>query len=298
MITNFNFKALMSPGSDFRQSSVQCTSPSGLHRMAYTEWGKRDNPRVLICVHGLSRNGRDFDALARVLAGDYRVVCPDVVGRGLSDWLRDPARYTIAQYVADMMVLIARLDVDGVHWLGTSLGGLIGMVLASLPGSPVTRLLLNDVGPVVTAEAIRRIADYLGRAPKFAGVADAENYIRAVSAPFGALSDAQWRGLTESSIRPAEGGGFEMRYDPAIATTFRSATADGQIDLWPIYDRVRCTTLLLRGARSDLLTVQTAQAMAARGPRPQVIEVREVGHAPMFLDAAQIDIVRGFFPGA
>lgn len=288
----------MSPGNEFRHRSILCASHSGLHRMAYTEWGERDNPRVLICVHGLSRNGRDFDALAHVLAGDYRVVCPDVVGRGLSDWLRDPAGYTIAQYVADMMVLIARLDVDGVHWLGTSLGGLIGMVLASLPGSPVTRLLLNDVGPVITTEAIRRIADYLGRAPKFASVADAENYIRAVSAPFGALSDAQWRGLTESSIRPAEGGGFEMRYDPAIATTFRSATADGQIDLWPIYDRVRCTTLLLRGARSDLLTVQTAQAMAARGPRPQVIEVPEVGHTPMFLDAAQIDIVRGFFPGA
>ncbi len=283
---------------NFVQRSVLCASPSGLHRMAYTEWGERDNPRVLICVHGLSRNGRDFDALARALAGDYRVVCPDIVGRGLSDWLRDPAGYTVEQYVDDMMVLIARLDVDGVHWLGTSLGGLIGMVLASLPGSPVTRLLLNDVGPVITAEAVRRIADYLGRAPKFASVADAENYIRAVSAPFGALSDAQWRALTESSIRPAAGGGLEMRYDPAIATTFRSATADGKIDMWPIYDRVRCPTLLLRGARSDLLTVQTAQAMAARGPRPQVIEVPEVGHAPMFLDAAQIDIVRGFFPGA
>lgn len=282
----------------FTQRSVVCTSPSGLHRMAYTEWGERDNPRVLICVHGLSRNGRDFDALAGALAGDYRIVCPDVVGRGLSDWLRDPADYTIEQYVADMTVLIARLDVDRVHWLGTSMGGLIGMVLASLPGTPVTRLVLNDVGPVLAAESIRRIADYLGRAPKFASLADAETYIRAVSAPFGALSDAQWRELTESSVRPAAGGGLEMRYDPAIATAFRRVTADGAIDLWPIYERVRCPTLVVRGAQSDLLTVDTAQAMAARGPCPQIVEVAEVGHAPMFLDAPQIAIVRKFFSNA
>ena len=282
----------------FAQRSVLCASPAGLHRMAYTEWGERDNPRVLICVHGLSRNGRDFDALAGALAGDCRIVCPDVVGRGLSDWLRDPADYTIDQYVADMTVLIARLDVDRVHWLGTSMGGLIGMVLASLPGTPVTRLVLNDVGPVLAAESIRRIAGYLGRAPKFASLADAETYIRAVSAPFGALSDAQWRELTVSSVRPAAGGGLEMRYDPAIATAFRRATADGAIDLWPIYERVRCPTLVVRGADSDLLTVDTAQAMAARGPRPQIVEVPEVGHAPMFLDAPQIAIVCKFFSGA
>lgn len=282
----------------FAQRSVLCTSPSGLHRMAYTEWGERENPRVLICVHGLSRNGRDFDALAGALAGDYRVICPDVVGRGLSDRLRDASGYTIEQYVADMMVLIARLDVDNVHWLGTSMGGLIGMVLASLPGAPITRLVLNDVGPVLAAASMARIADYLGRAPQFASLADAENYIRAVSAPFGALSEAQWRELTVSSVRAASGGGLEMRYDPAIATAFRRATSDGVIDLWPIYDRVRCPTLVVRGAQSDLLTVDTAQAMAARGPRPQVVEVPEVGHAPMFLDAAQIAIVRKFLPGA
>jgi len=197
-----------------------------------------------------------------------------------------------------MMVLMARLDVESVHWLGTSMGGLIGMVLASLPGSPITRLVLNDVGPVLASESIRRIADYLGRAPKFASLTDAENYIRAVSAPFGALSDAQWRALTVSSVRQAAGGGLQMRYDPAIATSFRRATADGEIDLWPIYDRVRCPTLVVRGAQSDLLTVDTVRAMAARGPRPQVVEIAEVGHTPMFLDAAQIDIVHKFLPGA
>lgn len=276
-----------------RVRSVLCGSRSGLHRMAYREWGEADNPRVLICVHGLSRNARDFDTLARALAGDYRVVCPDVVGRGLSDWLADPSGYLVEQYVADMLVLIARLDVERVHWLGTSMGGLIGMVLASLSGSPISRLVLNDVGPVITPESIRRIGEYIGRAPKFASVADAETYIRVVSAPFGQLSDAQWRELTESSLRPAAGGGFEMRYDPAIADAFRRAT-NGPIDLWPIYGRVRCPTLVVRGAQSDLLSAQTLREMAERGPRAQTAEVPGVGHAPMFLDEGQIAIVRRF----
>jgi len=250
---------------------------------------------VLICVHGLSRNGRDFDDLARAMRGDYRVICPDVIGRGRSDWLCDPAGYGVAQYMADMMVLIARLDVEAVHWLGTSMGGLIGMALASLEKTPITRLLLNDVGPVISAESIRRIGDYIGRAPKFDTVADAEKYIRLVSAPFGSLTDAQWQSLTESNLRRSADGRMEMCYDPSIAESFRRATAVGEIDLWPIYDRIACPTLVVRGEHSDLLTVETAQVMAARGPRPKVVEVPGVGHAPMFLDEAQIAIVRDFF---
>ena len=214
-----------------RERSVQCASPSGLHRMAYTEWGDPANPQVLVCVHGLSRNGHDFDDLSRAMAGSHRIVCPDIVGRGRSDWLRDPSGYGVPQHVADMMVLIARLVVEAVHWLGTSMGGLIGMVLASLPGTPVSRLLLNDVGPVVSAESIRRIGEYIGRAPKFSGLDDAERYIRAVSAPFGALNDAQWRALTVSSVRPMADGGLEMIYDPAIADSFHRATAGGVVDL-------------------------------------------------------------------
>jgi pimeloyl-ACP methyl ester carboxylesterase len=280
-------------GQEFIERSVCCASPSGLHRMAYTQWGERDNPRVLVCVHGLSRNGRDFDELARALAGDFRVVCPDVVGRGRSDWLLDPAGYGVAQYVADLLVLIARLDVDSVDWLGTSMGGLIGMALASLERSPIARLVLNDVGPVISAESIKRIGDYIGRAPVFAGFAEAEAYIRLVSAPFGPLTDAQWRALTESSLRQRADGRLEMRYDPAIAQSFQRATV-GDIDLWPIYDRLRCPTLLVRGEKSDLLSRDTAQAMAARGPRPQLVEVPRVGHAPMFMDEAQIAIVRRF----
>ncbi len=278
-----------------RERSVQCASPSGLHRMAYTEWGDPANPQVLVCVHGLSRNGHDFDDLSRAMAGSHRIVCPDIVGRGRSDWLRDPSGYGVPQYVADMMVLIARLDVEAVHWLGTSMGGLIGMVLASLPGTPVSRLLLNDVGPVVSAESIRRIGEYIGRAPKFSGLDDAERYIRAVSAPFGALNDAQWRALTVSSVRPMADGGLEMIYDPAIADSFHRATAGGVVDLWPMFDRVRCPTRVVRGELSDLLSTEVAQAMTARGPHPDLVEVSGVGHAPMFMDEAQIAIAREFF---
>ena len=277
----------------YLERSVLCASSSGLHRMAYTQWGASDNQRVVLCVHGLSRNGRDFDVLARALAADYRVVCPDLAGRGRSDWLRDPDEYVIAQYVADLTVLIARLDVERVAWVGTSLGGLVGMALASLPGSPVERLLLNDVGPAIARASLERIGDYLGRAPDFSSLVEAENYIRLVSAPFGELSDAHWRELTVSSVRADADGRWRMRYDPAIAHSFRRATAS-EVDLWPIYERVSCPTLLLRGERSDLLSAATAQAMARRGPRPRVVEVAGVGHAPMFMDAAQIAIVAEF----
>lgn len=278
----------------FTERYVLCASPSGLHRMAYTEWGERDNPDVLVCVHGLARNGRDFDDLARAMAADFRVICPDVVGRGHSDWLRDPSGYGMRQYVADMMVLIARLDVERFTWLGTSMGGLVGMVLASFDNAPIKRLVLNDVGPVIAAESIRRIGEYIGRAPKFDSIDDAEKYIRLVSAPFGSLSDAQWRRLTESSLRRTSDGRLEMRYDPAIADSFRRATSAREVDLWPIYDRVGCTTLVVRGAESDLLSAETARAMAERGPCPDVVDVPGVGHAPMFMDEAQIGIVQRF----
>jgi pimeloyl-ACP methyl ester carboxylesterase len=284
--------------ASFTERDVRCVSASGLHRMAYTEWGERDNPNVLVCVHGLTRNSRDFDDLARAMATDYRVICPDVVGRGRSEWLRDPSGYGLAQYVADMTVLLARLDVEAVHWFGTSMGGLIGMLIASQDDSPIARLVLNDVGPVITGESLKRIGEYVGRAPKFDTYEDAEKYIRLVSAPFGALSDAQWRHLTEFSLRHAADGRLEMRYDPGIGDSFRQATSFQDIDLWPIYDRIRCPTLAVRGADSDLLKPETLLAMAARGPRPQTVEIANVGHAPMFMEAEQICIVREFLLAA
>ena len=285
---------LVEPTPGLVERAVRCASAAGLHRMAYSEWGERDNPNVLVCAHGLTRNGRDFDDLARAMAADYRVICPDVVGRGRSDWLRDPSHYVFPQYVADMMVLLARLDVDSIHWLGTSMGGLIGMWIASQDDSPISRLVLNDVGPLIPVASLQLIGDYVGRAPKFETYEEAEKYVRLVSEPFGHLSDAQWRHLTEYSLQRAADGRLEMRYDPAIGEPFRCQLSAGDVDLWPIYDAIRCPTLVVRGADSAVLTRATLQEMASRGPRPQTVEIAGIGHAPMFLDALQIAAVRDF----
>ena len=263
--------------------------------MAYTEWGDPANPRVLMCVHGLARVGRDFDDVARAMCGEYRVVCPDVVGRGRSGRLADPMLYQIPQYVSDMVTLLARLNAQTLHWFGTSMGGLIGMGLAALPDSPILRILLNDVGPVIKAEALKRIGQYLGQDPVFPDFEAAHAYIRAVSASFGLTTDAQWRRLTETSLKP-DGTGYRLHYDPAIAAPFRAQTAGtGDVLLWNLYDAIRCPTLVTRGAQSDLLDRETLADMALRGPRAATIEIPGVGHAPMFMDAGQIGIARDFF---
>ena len=278
----------------FTQHTVQCIGPSGLHRMAYTEWGARDNPRVLICVHGLTRNGRDFDALAEAMSGHYRVICPDVVGRGQSGRLRDPAGYGIPQYVADMVTLIARLNVDSVHWVGTSMGGLIGMALAAQECTPLRKLVLNDVGPLITVESLQRIATYVGSDPQWASFDEALAYVKLISAPFGQLSEAQWHHLTETSIVQRADGRWAFRYDPRIAEPFKAAFVDKDIDLWPIYAGITCPTLVVRGAESVLLTRDTWQQMGACGPQAQLAEIPGVGHAPMFQSDEQIAIVRDF----
>lgn len=288
-----SLRAPRRPHQGIRERTVQCLGPHGLHRMAYAEWGDPANRKVLICVHGLTRNGRDFDFLARALSDEYRVVCPDVVGRGRSDWLGVKADYSFPVYVSDMVTLIARLDASVVHWVGTSMGGIIGMLMAGMPHSPISRLVLNDVGPVITAASLRRIAEYVGRAPRFATMDDAEAWIRAVAAPFGPLSDAQWQHLTRYSVRPVEGG-FAMVYDPGIGEAFRSMPIVADIDLWDAYRAIQCPTLAIRGAESDLLEHDTLLQMAESGPRARIAEIAGVGHAPMFMDASQIALVREF----
>jgi pimeloyl-ACP methyl ester carboxylesterase len=280
-----------------REGSVDCVHPGGTHRMAFVEWGDPYNPRVLLCVHGLTRCGRDFDDLARVMAADYRVVCPDVAGRGQSDWLPDPNLYSLPQYGADMLMLIASLAAHELHWLGTSMGGLIGMGIAAQPASPISRLVLNDVGPILTAASLKRIGQYLGNAPRFDAYEQIEGYVRAVSPGFGQLTDAQWQHLTTHVIRRAEDGKFEFLYDPMIAVSYVQAliASGGQdIDFWPLYDMIACPTLLLRGAQSDLLTHDTAEAMTQRGPRAQLVEIADVGHAPTLMVESQIEFVRNF----
>jgi pimeloyl-ACP methyl ester carboxylesterase len=251
--------------------------------------------QTLVCVHGLSRCARDFDFFAAEMAGrGWRVVCPDIPGRGDSDWLKNPMEYAVPVYVSDMVALIARLDVETVHWVGTSLGGLVGMTLAALPESPVKRLVLNDVGPVLTAVSLDRIGSYLGKWPPLPTIEAAEQYVRAVSAPFGPHTDAEWRFLTEHLVRKNPDGTLRMHYDPAIAVPFNVQVPHQEIALWSFYDAIRCPTLVLRGEQSDLLTRDTAAQMAKRGPRAKVVEIPGVGHAPTLIHADQIAIVREF----
>ena len=283
-----------------RLRHVQCLDVRGLHRMAYWDWGDPGAERVLVCAHGLTRQGRDFDTLARALQGDYRVVCPDVVGRGESDWLVDPGGYQISAYVADMVTLLARLDAKTVHWVGTSMGGLIGMALAAQPGSPIERLVLNDVGPAIDAAGIARIARYVGAPMTWGSAEEAADYLQTISQGFGPHSREQWMALTGPMLRYSNAS-FHLHYDPAIAVSLRQITPQaataGAAALWAAYDAIRCPTLLLRGETSDVLSRETTDAMAQRGPHARVHEFGGVGHAPTLVDAGQVAVVRGFLLG-
>jgi len=280
-----------------RLNHVQCLGARGLHRMAYWEWGDAANPRVMVCVHGLSRQGRDFDVLAQAMSGEYRVVCPDVVGRGQSDALVDPMGYQIPAYVADMVTLLARLDAQSVHWVGTSMGGLIGLGLASLKDSPVAKLVLNDVGPAIRFEAIQRIGTYLGAPMRWNSLDAAADYLWSISQSFGPHTREQWLALTRPMLKP-DGDGFKPHYDPAIAVPFKSLTAEmvaaGEAMTWHAFDVVRCPTLVLRGADSDLLAHETALAMTQRGPKAILREFAGVGHAPTLVADDQVQAVREF----
>ena len=273
---------------DFRSLSAH-----GFHRVVYREWGDAGNPRVLVCVHGLTRNGRDFDTLAAALADRLRILCPDMPGRGDSEWLRDPNDYAFPTYMSALTAMLAHAHADKVAWLGTSMGGLLGMAMAAHPETPITRLVMNDVGPSIEPTALTRIASYVGQDPVFESFSALEAHIREVSAPFGRLSDAQWEMLARTSARQLPDGRWRLKYDPGIAVPFRAASSQ-PTDLWPLWDAIRCPTLLLRGADSDLLSPATAAAMRTRGPRPELIEFAGVGHAPMLLNFEQIVPVAAF----
>jgi pimeloyl-ACP methyl ester carboxylesterase len=285
-----------------RLKSVQCSSPAGLHRMAYKEWGDPGNADVLVCVHGVTRVADDFDALARAMSDRYRVVCPDVVGRGRSERLRDPHLYVLPQYVADMVTLIARATAnrdDGtVHWVGTSMGGLIGMILASLEGSPIRRLVLNDIGPVLDGAAMARIGEYIGQDVRFASFEEGARFVKEVSASFGPHTDEEWNKLASDVLVQEPGGAWVRHYDLGLAKPFAALTPEraeqDQAALWGAFDAIRCPTLLIRGELSDLLSRATAEEMTRRGPKPQLAEIPGVGHAPTLMHAQQIAIVRDF----
>jgi pimeloyl-ACP methyl ester carboxylesterase len=289
---------------------VSCPDTSGGHRMAYWQWGAADASQTIVCVHGLSRQGRDFDVLAQALvtrsARPLRVVCPDVVGRGRSDWLKDPMGYQIPSYVGDMLAMLAQLHGQAplatLDWVGTSMGGLIGMGVAGTPGLPlavpVRRLLLNDVGPAIGWQALQRIGTYLGQTGRFDSVQQAADAMWAISASFGPHTPEQWLALSQAMVKPLSEGGLTLHYDPAIAVPFRTLTeesaAQASAALWQLYEGIRAEVLLTRGAQSDLLSQETALAMAQRGPKARVVEFEGVGHAPTFVLDDQVEVAASF----
>lgn len=277
--------------------------------MAYWEWnatGDPAHPHVIVCVHGLTRQGRDFDTLARHLSRHARVICPDVAGRGDSDWLADPMAYQVPVYAADMLALLQHLHgqapIGTLDWVGTSMGGLIGMGVCGVPDlplpAPVRRLVLNDVGPRIEWSALQRIGQYLGQPLHFDSLQQAADALWAVSSSFGPHTAAQWLELSRHMVRPVPQGGFRLHYDPAIAVAFkgltREAASAGEQQLWQMYDRITAQVLLLRGAQSDLLSPQTALEMVARGPRARLVEFAGVGHAPTLISDDQLQVVAGF----
>ncbi len=282
---------------------VTCPDAGGGHRMAYWQWGQADAGHVVLCVHGLSRQGRDFDVLAQTLCArqpGLRVVCPDVVGRGKSDWLQDPMGYQLPAYAADMLALLAQLQPTTLDWVGTSMGGLIGMALCGQPALSlkVRKLVLNDVGPVIQWQALQRIGSYLGQPVRFASLEQAADALWTISASFGPHTREQWLALTRPMLKADDQGGFVLHYDPAIALPFKAVTpesaAQGEATLWQLYDAITARTLLLRGADSDLLSVETAAAMTQRGPRARLVEFAGVGHAPTLIAADQVRVVSDF----
>ena len=277
---------------------VDCVSADGAHRMAYHAWGNPSNPKVLVCVHGLTRRGSDFKTLAQAMCHDYYVVCPDVVGRGASDRLQNPMLYAVPQYVADMASLVKHLGVSQVDWFGTSMGGLIGMVYASMPKSPIRRMLINDVGPRIEPEAIKRLGSYVGQAFAFADRAAALAKLNAICASFGEHTSQEWETYNGPMLVQKDGL-WVMHYDPDIAVPFASVNPimakAGEMAMWHAFKQIRIPMLIVRGGNSDLLSAQTVAEMCKVNPYARSIEIPNVGHAPAFVKAEQIALAKEFF---
>jgi pimeloyl-ACP methyl ester carboxylesterase len=276
-----------------RQRFLSALGPSGFHKVAYREWPGPAGAPTLLCVHGLTRNGRDFDAIAETLSAHYRVVCPDMPGRGMSDNLPDPAQYNYGLYVADLAALIARLDVENLDWLGTSMGGVLGMMMAATPGTPIRRLVINDIGAVIAKAGIERIAGYVGLDPKFDTLDALAEAMAANFVGSDQLPRATVLRIAEGAARKLPDGCYGLAYDPRIADIFKAAPPQ-DVDLWSFWDRISCPTLVLRGAVSDILGEDVAEAMTKRGPKAKLVEFAGVGHAPWLASEDQIAPVRDF----
>ena len=277
---------------------VQCADGDSTHRMAYHAWGDPRNSKVLLCVHGLTRRGSDFKTLAEEMCDDYYVVCPDVVGRGDSDRLSNPMQYAVPQYVADIAQLVKTLGVSQVDWLGTSMGGLIGMVYAAMPNSPIRKMLINDVGPKIEADAIKRLGSYVGQPFSFASRADALDRLNAICATFGQHTPDEWE-TYNGPMLIERNGLWIMHYDPNIAVPFASVNSvmakAGEMAMWHAFKQIHIPILIVRGAQSDLLSADTVAQMCKVNPYARSIEIANVGHAPAFVKKEQIALAKEFF---
>lgn len=276
-----------------RTLSVESENRHGRHRLVYHEWGAPDNSKVLLCVHGLARCARDFARLALALAGEYRVVAPDMAGRGASDWLPDKLDYGYPQYMRDIQALLEAVRPATLHWLGTSMGGMLGMIMAAQPGSRIEKLVLNDVGAVLAADTVRYLQGWFGRPQRFVDMYAAEQYCRHIYAGFGDLSDEEWAEVAANTVRPAIGGGYELHYDPGIAEAVKLLPAQ-DFAVWEVWDAVRCPVLLLHGVESIVLSQATVDQMRGRGPALDVVSLPGVGHAPTLTRPDQIEAVRAW----
>jgi pimeloyl-ACP methyl ester carboxylesterase len=276
-----------------RSRTIAVAGPDRRYTLGLTEWGDPQAARTIVCVHGLTRNSRDFDPLAATLAAGARVLCPDVIGRGASEHLDDPAHYAVPTYAAHLLQLLHAEGLAAVDWVGTSMGGMIGMAIAAAESSPIRRLVLNDIGPFIPKAALSRIRDYVGREQRFADLAALEAHLRTVHAPFGPLTDQEWRHLATHSGRAHPEGGLAFHYDPGIARPMHEAPLE-DVSLWELWDRISCPVLVIRGQESDLLLPETAREMTRRGPRAELVELPGIGHAPALMAADQIELVRAW----
>lgn len=269
-----------------QSATILGLSPAGFHHMHYLDWGSKHQENIVFCAHGLSRNGRDFDFLAHDLAKNFRVICPDLAGRGKSDWLSNPLHYNYPQYLSDIAALIARSHAEKIHWIGTSMGGIMGMFLAIQPNSPIKSLVMNDIGAFIPSSPLVRIANYVKNSPIFSSFEQGEKHLRQILAPFGKLSAKQWAHIAYHGLEPVADG-FRLAYDPKISETLDTQDAD----LWHFWSLINCPVLLIRGENSDIFSRETAAKMKELKPHITLVEIPETGHAPALMSPHEIDII-------
>lgn len=294
-----------------KQDYVLCASEEGFHRIAYTEWGTTtSDSSAVVCVHGLTRNSRDFDALANYLSSQgHHVFCPDVVGRGDSDWLKNASQYNFKRYLTDMNILISRTGAKHIDWVGTSMGGLIGIMMAALPNTPIRHLILNDVSPQVPIQALWHLAKYVGKDPVFATKEQAKAYYKTVYAEFGDLTEEQWDYFTDHSVTEQAPGVFISKLDPNIHEpkfcwqTIKDffchphKALEGilfDVDLWEFWKSIQCPVLVIRGQRSNLLLPEHIHKMKRTHSQVDLLEIENAGHAPALLDPDQHEAIRSW----